>query len=123
MWAAGAFSTLPISRKSVPARLIPAERTSTQMSPPRRSQQPRLSEEVKAALKPHFPDRAPQGLLNRMSQVQPPHTIAEPSYHEQIYWAVKEWLLGEKTEMPLPSSPFAAKPEPQGDAESAPPPQ
>jgi len=59
----------------------------------------------------HFPEVPPQDLLNAMQQIQPPYSIAEPSYHVKLYWLLREYLTGITAPNPVAKSPFA-HPEP-----------
>jgi len=59
----------------------------------------------------HFPEQPPQELLNAMMQVQPPYSIAEPTYQTKLYWLFRNYFTGMEIPDPPARSPFAT-PEP-----------
>jgi len=72
------------------------------------ARRPRLTPEAQKAVLREMPKDMPQSLRNMLQAVQPPYTIAEPTYLDQLYWKMREWITGEATELPLPRSPFGA---------------
>lgn len=55
----------------------------------------------------HFPEQPPQELLNAMQDVQPPYSIAEPSYHLKLYWLLRNYFTGLEIPNPTARSPFS----------------